>query len=141
MTRALRGDSLRELHSRHASPFRVAKALWYRSPSSRFVPCLREKSRAPAVRHGFGRCASTSSHGFERAAEAPALRSHRGVPRRRHSRPLWPSRVPNRSACRQRAIAICDLNFGPFPRPIGPESGTDFGARFRHSNRTAAAQV
>ena len=52
-----------------------------------------------------------------------------------------PSRVPSRRAGHQRAIAICDFNLGPFPRPSGAESGTDFGARFRHSNRTAAAQA
>ena len=100
------------------------------------------KSRAPAVRQG-----------FEGAAKAPAVTVLRARRKHQHYVAIEVSRgddiqgpcgrlaVPNRSACRQRAIAICDLNFGPFPRPIGPESGTDFGARLRHSNRTAGAQV
>ena len=45
--------------------------------------CLREKSRAPAVRRGLA-C----------AAEAPAARCHRSAPWRLHSRSLWPSRGP-----------------------------------------------
>ena len=102
----------------------------------------REKSRAPAVRHG-----------FEGAAETPAVTVWRA--RRKHQHyvaievangdyiqgPYGRLTVPNRNACRQRAIAICDLNCGPFPCTSGPESGTNFGARFRHQNRTAAAQV
>ena len=129
------------LTTRVAHP-RCEVAVVSRRDGTRLWLQRREKSRAPAVRHG-----------FEGAAEAPAVTVWRA--RRKHQHydtievpdgdyiqgPYGRLAVPNRNACRQRAIAICDLNCGPFPCTSGPESGTNFGARFRHQNKTAAAQV